>query len=78
MKNYDTHDQFMVGFASAILLIAASALLLQTFKWFRKFHGSYIEFLTAPMFSFVDLFSVIAIMLMMVVVIISLRYIRST
>jgi len=71
----NTDSQFVVGFTSAILLIAASALVLQAFKWFRENHGSYIEFLTTPMFSFVDLFSWTAIMLLVVVVIISPRYI---
>lgn len=72
----NTDSQFVVGFTSAILLIAASALVLQALKWFRENHGSFVEFLTTPMFSFVDLFSWTAVMLLVVVVIVSPSYIR--
>jgi len=69
-----TNSQFIVGFASALLLIAASALVLQAQKWFSENHGSYVEFLTTPMFSFVDLFSWTAILLLVAVVVASLKW----
>jgi hypothetical protein len=72
----NTDSQFLVGFTSAILLLAATALVLQAFKWVRENHGSYLDLLTTPMFSFVDLFSWTAVMLLVIVVIISPRYIR--
>jgi hypothetical protein len=67
-------NQFVVGFTSAILLIAASALTLQARKWFAENRGSYVEFLTTPMFSFVDLFSWTAILLLVVVVVAALKW----
>jgi len=73
MKSITNSSQFVVGFTSAILLIAGSALVLQAFKWFRNNHGSYIEFLTTPMFSFVDLFSWTAILLLTAVVAVSVK-----
>lgn len=72
----NTDSQFLVGFTDAILLLAATALVLQAFKWVRENHGSYLDLLTTPMFSFVDLFSWTAVILLVIVVIISPRYIR--
>lgn len=72
--DHKTNNQYFVGFASALLLIAGLALGLQAWKWFRENHGSYIEFLTTPMFSFVDLFSWTAILLLFAVVVISLKW----
>lgn len=74
MRDSKTNSQFVVGFASAIVLIAASALVLQAYKWFSKNHGSYVEFLTTPMFSFVDLFSWTAILLLIAVVVAMLKW----
>lgn len=74
MKSLQVNNQFVVGFTSAILLIAASALTLQARKWFTENHGSYIEFLTTPMFSFVDLFSWTAILLLVAVVVAMLKW----
>lgn len=74
MRVANTNGQFVAGFTSAILLIAASALTLQARKWFAENHGSYVEFLTTPMFSFVDLFSWTAILLLVAVVVASLKW----
>lgn len=68
------NDQYAVGFASALLLVAALALGLQAWKWFRTNHGSYVEFLTTPMFSFADLFSWTAVLLVVGLAVAALRW----
>ncbi|MFB6198260.1 MAG: hypothetical protein ABEI52_08355 [Halobacteriaceae archaeon] len=71
---HKTNSQYLVGFASALLLVAALALGLQAWKWFAENHGSYIEFLTTPMFSFADLFSWTAILLLVGTAIAGLKW----
>lgn len=66
--------QFEIGFTSALLLIAVLALGLRAWKWFTENHGSYVEFLTTPMFSYVDLFSWTAILLLVGTVIAGLKW----
>lgn len=71
---HNTNNQYVVGFASALLLVAALALGLQAWKWFTENRGSYVEFLTTPMFSYLDLFSWTAILLLFAVVVASLKW----
>jgi len=71
---HKTNNQYVVGFASALLLVAASALGLQTWMWFTQNHGSYVEFLTTPMFSYVDLASWTAILLLVAVAVAGLKW----
>jgi len=71
---HKTNNQYLVGFASALLLVGVSALGLQAWNWFTENHGSLVDFLTTPIFSYADLVSWTAILLLFAVVVASLKW----
>ena len=74
MNAENTDSQFFAGFITAMLLIASCALILRVEKWFAANHGSRVKGLTTPIFSFVDLFSLIMFVLLVTTMIVLCKW----
>jgi len=71
MRNVKVNSQFAVGFISAFLLLAGVVLLTQAAAWFRMNPQpqAFFEFLNTPLFSILDIFTALAGLLVLFVVI---------
>ncbi len=71
MRNTRVTSQFVIGFVSAFLLLAGIALLSQAVAWFNinPQPQAFLEFLNTPLFSLLDIFTVLIGLLLLGVVV---------
>lgn len=71
MMNVELDSQYAVGFASAVLLLSGIALLSQAVAWFtaNPQPQAFFEFLNAPRFSILDVFTALLGMLVLAVLV---------
>jgi len=71
MKNVKLNSQYAAGFISAVLLLAGIGLLSQAVAWFtaNPQPEAFIEFLNTPLFSILDIFSVLIVLLLLAAIV---------
>lgn len=71
MRGASINGQYKAGFISAVLLFAAGAVLSQAVAWVmaKPQPQAFIDFLTTPLFSILDVLSAITTLLMLALVV---------
>lgn len=71
MRNVSVNSQYAAGFVSAVLLLAGVALIAQAVQWFtaKPQPQAFIDFLNAPLFSILDVFTALLGLLVLAVLV---------